>query len=141
VAICDPKGIYLNKLESPCPKDVPCQNQCIPASGSWEEHFWRFNKIFLILTLIGPQNGSVPLFEQIWIPIPNQVSHQNWSKLAQWFLRRSRLKKQTDRQTDAGKIAMAIARLSLKLRWAKMLTLNPFSYWKWYMTQHKILYL
>jgi len=27
-------------------------------------------KIFIILPLIGPQNWPAPLFEHIWIPIP-----------------------------------------------------------------------
>jgi len=35
--------------------------QCILASGSWEEDFWRFIKIFLILLLIGPKRGQ-PLY-------------------------------------------------------------------------------
>jgi len=29
-----------------------------------------FIHIFLILPLIGPQKGPIPLFEQIWISIP-----------------------------------------------------------------------
>jgi len=45
-------------------------------------------------------------------------------KLAQWFLRRSRLKEKVDAGRTDGQIAMAIAHLSLRLRWAK----NPKNY-------------
>jgi len=78
-----------------------------------EKIFWRFNKIFLILPLIGPQKGPAPLFEQIWTSPLNHVSHHVWLKLAKWFFRRSRLNgkvnRQTDRQTDG--------RTPDKLRW------------------------
>jgi len=44
--------------------------QFIPAIGSWEEDFWIFINFFLILPLTGTQKEPAPLFEQIWIPIP-----------------------------------------------------------------------
>jgi len=44
-----------------------------------EEDFLIFIKIFLILRLIGPQKGPVPLFEQIWIPIPQACFLPTWN--------------------------------------------------------------
>jgi len=77
--------------------------QGILASGSWED-FWRFVKIFMIVPLIGPQKGPVPLFEQS--PYPKHVSYQVWLKLDQWFLRKCHLKENL-RRTDDGRWAMA----------------------------------
>jgi len=57
---------YLNKRKSPYPGMIHARYQCILAIGSWKEDYWRFIKI----VLIWPQNGPAPLFEQIWIPIP-----------------------------------------------------------------------
>jgi len=63
--------IYLNKLESPCPKDAPCQ---ISMHSGFrpvvhKRIFLKIYQNFLILPLIGPQNRPVPLIEQLWIPI------------------------------------------------------------------------
>jgi len=41
------------------------KDQCIPTSGSREEGFLIFIKMFLILPLSGPQKGTAPLLEQI----------------------------------------------------------------------------
>jgi len=48
--------LYLNKLESPCPKDTPCQIS--KHSGQWfmRRRFLKIYQIcFLILPIIGPQ--------------------------------------------------------------------------------------
>jgi len=55
-----PKGLHLNKVKSPCPKDAP--QQISMHSGQW---FIRFIKFVLIL----PHKGPASLFEQILIPI------------------------------------------------------------------------
>jgi len=56
--------------------------KCILAGGSWQEDFWRFIKLFLILPLIGAQKGPAPLFEQSESPSSKHISCQVWLKLA-----------------------------------------------------------
>jgi len=62
---CDhlwPQGVYLNKVKSPYPKDVPCQISMLSCQ-------WFMRRFSLFCTLIGAQKGLAPLFEQIWISI------------------------------------------------------------------------
>jgi len=47
---CYTRDFIFKKLESPCPKDTPCQIS-MHANGSREEDFQRFIKIFLIQPL------------------------------------------------------------------------------------------
>jgi len=71
-AIRDSRDFIWTNLNPLSQKMIRTKYKCIPASSSWEEDFWRFIKIFLILPLIaiGSQKGPTPLFEHIWIPIP-----------------------------------------------------------------------
>jgi len=68
-AIHDPRDFIWTNLNLLAPRMFHATYQYILASSWWEEDFWRFIKIFLILPLIGHQKGPAPLFEQIWIPI------------------------------------------------------------------------
>jgi len=70
VAVYDPTDFISTNLNLLAPRMFHAKYQSFPASGSWEEDFLRFNKIFLILPLIGPQRGPAPFYKQIWIPIP-----------------------------------------------------------------------
>jgi len=54
-AIHDPRDFIWRKLNLLAPRMLHAKYHCIPASDSWEEGFWSFIKIFLILLLIGPQ--------------------------------------------------------------------------------------
>jgi len=74
----DPRDFIWTTLNLFAKKMLYAKYQCIPASGSWEEDFWSFIKIYLILPLIGPQKGPAPLSEQFWIPISKHVSYQVW---------------------------------------------------------------
>jgi len=82
--------------------------------------FEDLKEISLFFPLLGPKRGQLFYLNKSETPFPNHVSHQVWLKLAKWFLRRNRLKgkvnRRTNRRTDAGQIAMAIAHLSLRLR-------------------------
>jgi len=75
-----PQGVSLNKPESPCPKDVPCQIS-MHANGSWEEDFLR-----IINTYFAPYwapKGASPLYlNKSESPSHKHVSHQVWLKLA-----------------------------------------------------------
>jgi len=44
-----------------------------------EKIFEDLSKLFLILPLIGAQKGAAPLFEQIWIPIPQEYFLLRWN--------------------------------------------------------------
>jgi len=68
--IHNPRDLIWINLNFLAPMMLYTKYQCIPASGSWEEDFWRFIKIVLILLLIGPEKGPASLVEHIWIPIP-----------------------------------------------------------------------
>jgi len=48
-----------------------------------EKIFEDISNFFLILPLIGPQKGPVPLFEQIWIPIPQSCFPPSLVKISQ----------------------------------------------------------
>jgi len=94
--------------------------QCIPAGGSREEDFSRFIKIVLTLPLLGQKRGQPLYLNKFESRSPKHVSCQVWLKLAQWFLRRSRLKEKvdagrTDGRTDAApyhKLSMAFGQVS-----------------------------
>jgi len=95
---------FCYKTLLPCPKDVPCQISM--HSGQWfMKRFFKINKIFLILPLIGPARH----LNKSESPSPNHVSHQVWLKLAKWFVRRSCLKEKVNRRMDR--------RTPDKLRW------------------------
>jgi len=49
--IHDPRDFIGTNLNLLAPRMLHAKYQCIPAGGSWEEGFWRFIKIFLILPL------------------------------------------------------------------------------------------
>jgi len=77
--------------------------------------------------LLNPKRGQSLYLNKSESPSSKHVSHLVWLKLAKWFLRRSRLKEKVNRRidrTDARQIAMAIAHLSLWLRWANDVHVN-----------------
>ena len=71
-------------------------------SGSWEEDFLMTLPYFLSFIDYLPLRGDMFLqFNNLNSPLPKDALYQVWSKLAQWFLRRSRkCEKFTDGQTD-----------------------------------------
>jgi len=69
----DPRDFIWTNLNPLAPRTLHTTYQCIPAIGSWEEDFWRFVKIFLILPPIGPQKGPAPYLNKSESPSPRHV--------------------------------------------------------------------
>jgi hypothetical protein len=94
--------LYLNKLESPSPKDNWYQVWLNLACWFWR----RFLKIFSVLLLFRYYSplkmGYLFLLNKLESPLSKDDLCQVWLKLAQWFWRKSWKCKslQTDRQTD-----------------------------------------
>jgi len=57
-----------------------------------EKNFERFNHFVLILPLTGPQKGPDPLFEQIWIPIPQSCFPPSLVEIGQVVLEKKSFK-------------------------------------------------
>ena len=85
-------ALYLNKLESPSPKDALCQ-VCLKLA-QW---FWRRKLYFNFVNVFWLFSNHLPLemggalhLNKLESPSPKEDLYQVWLKLAQWFLRRSR---------------------------------------------------
>jgi hypothetical protein len=64
-------ALYLNKLESPSPKDDLYQLWLNLAQWFWRRKFLNIFSVFFILLLLSPLGeGQSPSFEQTWIPSP-----------------------------------------------------------------------
>jgi hypothetical protein len=121
-------AIYLNKTESPSPKDNLYHVWLYLACWFWRRRFLKIFSVFLHFRYYLPLEKGNPLhFNKLESPPPKDDLCQVWLKLAQWFWRRSPKCKslqtdgQTVRWTDDGQPTIRIAHLSFQLRWAKKL--------------------
>ena len=94
-------ALYLNKLESPSPKDALCKFVWNWLSGSGEEDYLISSMYFRYFVIFSPWKRAGPSSEQTWIPSTKGCLCQVWLKLAQWFWRRRwKCEKFTDGRTD-----------------------------------------
>jgi len=77
--------------------------------------FEDLTKVSLFCPLLGPKRVQPLYLNKSESPSLNHAYHQVWLKLAEWFVRRSRLNekvnRRTDGRTDAGKIAFGSGEL------------------------------
>ena len=94
--------LHLNKLKSPSPKDVLCQNWFKLAQWFWKRRFLNFVNVFSLFRNYLPlEKGGALHLNKLESPSPKDALCQVWLKLAQWFWRRRwKCKKFTDRRTD-----------------------------------------
>ena len=81
--------LYLNKIESPLPKDALCQVWLKLAQWFWRRIFFYFFNVF------SPFRNYLPLekcralhLKKLESPSPEDALYEFWSKLARWFWRR-----------------------------------------------------
>ena len=90
-----------------------------------KKNFENFIIFFLISNYLPFKKILVPNFHNFESSEPKNALCQVWSKLVQWFWRRSQKcekftdRQTTDRQTDDRQKAIRKAHLSFQLRWAK----------------------
>ena len=81
--------LYLNKLESPSPKDVLCQVWLKLAQWFWRRKFLNFVNVYsLFCNYLPLERGGTLNLHKIESPSPKDALCQVWLKLAQWFWRR-----------------------------------------------------
>jgi len=97
----DPRDFIWTNLNLLVPRMLYAKYQCILASGSWEEYFWRFIKMFLILPLTVPQKGPAPLFEQIWFPISQACFLSSLVEIGRVVLEKKSFERKSCCRTDA----------------------------------------
>jgi len=88
-AMDDPRDFIWTNLNLLAPRVIHAKYQCIPTSGSWEEDFWRFIKISLVLPRIGPQRGQ-PLYSGLTLGM--KIVSQMWLSEAREYFRGVRVK-------------------------------------------------
>ena len=80
---------YLNKLESPSPKDALCQVWLKLAQWFWRRGFLNFVNVFSLFRNYLPfEKGRSLHLNKFKSPSPNDAWCQVWLKLAQQFWRR-----------------------------------------------------
>ena len=116
-------ALYLNKVESPSPKDALCQVWLKLAQWFWRRRFLNLLNVFLLFRNYLPlKKGGALHLNKLESPSPKDALCQVWLKLAVWFWRR-RWKCEkfttttTTTTTDNGQILIRKAHLSLRLRW------------------------
>ena len=79
--------LHLNKLESPSPKDVLCQDWLKLAQWFWRRVFWFFLSIYFSLfrNYLPLEKGGAILLNKHESPSPKDLFCQVWLKLAYWF--------------------------------------------------------
>ena len=131
------RALFLNKLESPSPKDALCQVWLKLTQWFWRRFLNFVNVFSLFRNYLPLEKGGVLHLNKLESPAPKDALCQVWLKLAQCFWRR-RWKcenftktKTTTMTTDNGQILIRKAHLSLQLRWAKNVVLSRFmKIWK-----------
>jgi hypothetical protein len=119
-------ALYLNKLEFPSLKDNLYQVWLNLACWFWRRVLKIFS-VFLHFCYYLPLEKGYPLrLNKLESPLPKDDLRQLWLKLVQWFWRRSRKCKFTDRQMDARQQAIRKAHLSFHLRWAKNILIAAY---------------
>ena len=98
-------------------------------SGSTEEDFLNSSMYFgYFCNYLPLEKGRILHLNKLESPLLKDALCQVWLKLAQWFWRRWKCEKftdrRTDRQTDDGQQVIRKAQLSFQLRWAKMVKIN-----------------
>ena len=84
---------YLNKIESPSPKDALCQVWLQLAQWFWRRRFLNFINVFSLFHNYLPlEKGRALHLNKLESPLPKNVLCQVWLKLAQQFWRRRFLK-------------------------------------------------
>ena len=117
--------LYLNKLESPSPKDALWQVWLKLSKWLWRRRFFNFVNVFSLLSNYLPlEKGGTLHLNKLQSPPLKDTLCQVWLKLAQCFWRRwwkceMFTDRQTDRQTDDGQKVIRKANLNFQLRWAK----------------------
>jgi len=92
--------------------------------NAWEEGFWRFINIFLILLLIEPQKGPAPLIEQIWISIPQECFLPSLVEIGIVVLEKKSFKGKSWRRTEGRRTTDAAQ--WYKLSWPSARWANKF---------------
>jgi hypothetical protein len=97
----------LNKLEFPSSKDILYQVWLNLACWFWRRRFLKMFSVFLLFCYYLPlENGYHLHLNTLESPLPKDNLCQVWSKLVQWFWRRSwkckslQMERRTDRHTD-----------------------------------------
>jgi hypothetical protein len=80
-------AFYLNKIESPSPKDNLYQ---VWPAGSGKKTSKHFQCIFTLSLLSSLGEGQSPFIWTNLKPLPLEMIFAKWSKLAQWFWRKSK---------------------------------------------------
>ena len=122
--------LYLNKLESPSPKDNLYKVWLNLACWFWRRRFLKIFSVFLLFCDYLPLEKGYPFrLNKLESPLPKDDLCQVWLKLVQRSWRRSRKCKslqtdgqtdgKTDGQTEDGQRAIRITHLSFQLRWVK----------------------
>ena len=76
---------YLNKLESPPPKDALCQVSLKLAQWFWRRFFLFRQYIFVILNYLHLEKGGPLHLNKLKSPLPKDNLCQVWLRLTQWF--------------------------------------------------------
>ena len=83
------RALYLNKLESPSPKDALCQVWLKVAQWFWRRKFLNFvNAFSLFRNYLHLEKGGALHLNKLVSPLPKDALCQVWLKLIQWFWRR-----------------------------------------------------
>jgi hypothetical protein len=84
-------SLYLNNLELPLPKDDLCQAWLKFACWFWRRGFLTIFSVFLLFCYYLPLGKGISFhLNNLKSPPPKNDLCHDWSKLAQWFSRRSR---------------------------------------------------
>ena len=94
------RALNLNNLESPSPKDALCQVWLKLAQWFWRIRFLNVVNVFSLFHNYLPlEKGWAFHLNKLESPSHKDALCQIWLKLAQWFWRRWKCEKFTDRQT------------------------------------------
>ena len=106
-------ALYLNKLESPSPKNALCQVWLKLAQWFWRRRFFNVGK------------GRGPSFEETWILFAQGYFVPNLVEIGPVVLEKKmkmwKVYRQTDGRTDNGRQVIRKVHLSFQLRWAENL--------------------
>ena len=87
------RGLHLNKLDSPSPKDALCQVWFEMAKWFWRRRFLNFVNVFLLFCNYLPlEKGGALHFNKHENPLPKEALCQVWLKWAQLDLEKMILK-------------------------------------------------
>jgi hypothetical protein len=114
-------ALYLKNLKFPLPKDDVYQVWLKLACWFWSRRFFKIFSVFLLFCYYLPLGEGFPLhLNNLESSPPKDDLCHVWSKLAQWFWRRSRKCKslQTDRDGRRTTYRWSEKLVNFQLRWA-----------------------